>query len=188
MPFGSYWRELLSRRRVVVFSIGKLRPRVEDAAFIADGATVVGDVVLGKDVSIWFGVVVRGDLEPIRIGDRTNVQDNSVLHGAIGFPLTIGNDVTIGHNAIVHACTVGDGSLIGMGACVMDGAVIPPGCMVGARALVPPGKTYPQGSLIVGSPAKVVRALREDEYEVMRQRIVEYVEAGKRYALDLIRG
>ena len=166
----------------MILSIGDLTPRVEDAAFIASNATIVGDVVLGKDASIWFGVVIRGDLEPIRIGDRTNVQDGSVLHGAVGFPLTLGNDVTIGHNAIVHACTVGDGSLIGMGSRVLDGAVIPPGCMVGAGALVPPGKTYPPGSLIVGSPGRVVRALTEDELEVMRHRIIEYVEAGRFYS------
>ncbi len=171
----------------MILSIGNQKPDVKDAAFIAEGATVVGDVVLGKDVSIWFGVVVRGDMEPIRIGDRTNVQDNSVLHGAIGYPLTIGNNVTIGHNAIVHACTVGDGSLIGMGSRVLDGAVIPPECMVGAGALVPPGKTYPSGSLIVGAPARVVRALTEDELEVMRHRIVEYVDAGRQYARDLRR-
>lgn len=172
----------------MILSVGKLVPKVEDALFIAEGATVVGDVVLGKDASIWFGVVVRGDMEPIRIGDRTNVQDNAVLHGAIGYPLTIGNDVTIGHSAIVHACTVGDGSLIGMGSCVLDGAVIPTECMVGAGALVPPGRTYPSGSLIVGSPARVVRALTADELEVMRHRIVEYVDAGRQYAKDLKSG
>jgi len=169
----------------VILSIGNLKPNVAEAVFIAENASIIGDVVLGKDVSIWFGVVVRGDLEPIRIGDRSNVQDNSVLHGAAGAPLTIGNDVTIGHNAIVHACTVGDGSLIGMGSIVLDGAVIPPQCMVGAGALVPPGRTYPSGSLIVGSPARVVRSLTEDELEVMRHRIVEYVEGGKEYARDL---
>ena len=176
------------RSKFVVASIGDLKPKVEDAIYIAENATVVGDVILGKDVSIWFGVVVRGDLEPIRIGDRSNVQDNSVLHGAFGFPLTIGSDVTIGHNAIVHACTVGDGCLIGMGACVLDGAIIPPETMVGAGALVPPGRTYPRGSLIVGSPARVVRALRDDELEVMRNRIVEYVENGKLYTKELKSG
>ena len=169
----------------MILSIGNLKPNVAEAVFIAENASIIGDVVLGKDVSIWFGVVVRGDLEPIRIGDRSNVQDNSVLHGAAGAPLTIGNDVTIGHNAIVHACTVGDGSLIGMGSIVLDGAVIPPQCMVGAGALVPPGRTYPSGSLIVGSPARVVRSLTEDELEVMRHRIVEYVEGGKEYVRDL---
>lgn len=171
----------------MILSIGDQKPDVKDAIFVAENATVIGDVVLGKDSSIWFGVVVRGDLEPIRIGDRTNVQDNSVLHGAAGYPLTIGNDVTIGHNAIVHACTVGNGSLIGMGSCVLDGAVIPEECMVGAGALVPPGRTYPAGSLIVGSPARVVRKLTEDELEVMRHRIIEYIEGGKQYLNELKR-
>ncbi|MBT3275189.1 MAG: gamma carbonic anhydrase family protein [Spirochaetales bacterium] len=166
----------------MVQKLGNLIPKYERAAFIAPNAVVVGDVELGTDCSIWYGVIIRGDMSPIRVGDRTNVQDNSVLHVAQNMPLIIGSNVTIGHAAIVHACTVQDNVLIGMGACIMDGAIIPSNCMIGAGALVPPGKTYPEGSLVVGSPARVVRSLRDDEIAALEKRVIHYVENAKRYA------
>lgn len=168
----------------MIQKLGDLVPDVANAAFIAPNATVIGNVVLGENVTVWYGVLIRGDIEPIRIGDRTNIQDNSVLHVAHGFPLNIGSDVTIGHGALVHACTVGANSLIGMGAIVLDGANIPSNCMVGAGALVPPGKSYPEGSLLVGAPARAVRALREEELATMKNRIREYVANGKRFSSD----
>ena len=168
----------------MVLKLGNLIPKVDKAAYIAESATVVGDVTLGEDVTVWFGVVVRGDIAPISIGDRTNVQDNSVLHVHYNEPLKIGNDVAIGHSAILHACTIGDGALIGMGACVLNNAVIPPRSIVGAGALVPPGKTYPEGSMIVGSPARAVRTLQPEEFEELKQRVTAYVDAGKLFARD----
>ncbi len=165
----------------MVERLDNLTPDVAAAAFIAANAVVVGDVRLGVDTSIWYGVVIRGDVAPITIGDRTNVQDNAILHVAKGFPLRIENDVTIGHGAIVHACTVHAHCLIGMGACILDGAVIPRNCMVGAGTLVPPGKTYPEGSLLVGTPARVIRKLTEEELLTLESRIGEYVENAKRF-------
>ena len=166
----------------MIAKIGELTPDVGGAAFIAPNATVVGAVTIGKDASVWYGVVIRGDIEPISIGERTNIQDNSVLHVAEGKPLVIGNNVTIGHAAIVHACTVKDHALIGMGACVLDGAVIPSYCMVGAGALVPPGKTYPEYSLLVGAPARVIRRLKDDEIQQLDRRIEEYVTNARKFA------
>ena len=168
----------------MVERLGDLIPDVATAAFIASNATVVGNVKLGTDVSVWYGVVIRGDVAPVTIGARTNIQDNTVLHVAEGHPLRIGHDVTIGHGAIVHACTIGSHCLIGMGACILDGAVIPERCMVGAGTLVPPGKTYPEGSLLVGTPARVVRSLTDEELLVMENRIDEYVENARRFKAD----
>ncbi len=135
----------------------------EDGDFwVAPGAHVIGQVSLGAGVSIWFGAVLRGDNEPLVIGAGTNVQENCVLHTDMGFPLTIGRDCTIGHKAMLHGCTIGDGSLIGMGATVLNGAVIGKGCLIGAGALVTEGKQIPDGSLVMGAPGRVVRALDAD--------------------------
>jgi carbonic anhydrase/acetyltransferase-like protein (isoleucine patch superfamily) len=165
----------------VIERLDDLIPDVGSAAFVAPNATIVGSVTLGADVSVWYGVVIRGDVAPVTICARTNIQDNSVLHVAGGHPLRIEHDVTIGHGAIVHACTVNAYCLIGMGACILDGAVIPPRCMVGAGTLVPPGKTYPEGSLLVGTPARVVRNLTDEEFHVMESRITEYVENARHF-------
>lgn len=130
-------------------------PDVSQAAFVAENATVCGDVVLGKDSSVWFGAVMRAESEPMRIGTRTNIQDNVTVHIDNGFPVTIGNDVTVGHNAVVHGCTVEDGVLIGMGSTVLNGAVIGKGSVVAAGALVLEGAVVPPNSLVAGVPAKV---------------------------------
>lgn len=166
----------------MILKLGELTPRYESAAFIASTAVVVGDVVLGEKSSVWFGALVRGDVESIRIGDRTNIQDNAILHVADDMPLSIGKDVTIGHGAIIHACTIHDNSLIGMGACVMDGAEILRNCIVGAGSLVPPGKSYPAGSLLVGTPAKVVRDVTEEEIKSLEKRISDYVDSALQFA------
>ena len=155
--------------------------------WIAPGAHVLGAVVLGDDVGIWFGAVLRGDNEPIRVGAGTNVQENAVLHTDMGFPLTIGRNNTIGHGAIVHGCTLGDDVLVGMGATVMNGAVIGDRSLVGAGALVTEGKVFPPGSLIVGRPAKALRVLTDAEVAGLRKSATHYVEAWRRCAAGLRR-
>lgn len=127
--------------------------------WVAPGAHVIGHVVLAEGVSIWFGCTLRGDNEPLVIGEGSNIQENCVLHTDMGYPLTIGANCTIGHKAMLHGCTIGDGSLIGMGATVLNGAVIGKGCLIGAGALVTEGKVIPDGSLVMGSPGRVVRQL-----------------------------
>jgi carbonic anhydrase/acetyltransferase-like protein (isoleucine patch superfamily) len=143
--------------------------------FVATHAIVVGDVTLAAEGSVWFHATLRGDVEPIRIGPRTNIQEGAVLHVDPGYPVTIGAGVTVGHRAIVHGATVGDNVIIGMGSTVLNGAVIGENSIVGANALVTEGKHFPPGSLILGSPAKVVRALTADEIERIRQGAATYV-------------
>ena len=152
--------------------------------FIASGAVVFGDVALGDEASVWFNAVVRGDEAPIRIGARTNVQDGSVLHADPGDPCILGAGVVIGHNAIVHGAEVMDNSLIGMGATVLNRAVIGKNCIVGANALVTAGTEIPEGSLVLGSPAKVVKTLAEKQIEDIRKNAQGYVQKAARY-LDL---
>lgn len=139
----------------------RITPLIPDTAWIADTATVRGNVTLGEDVSVWFAAVLRGDEAPITIGDRTNIQDGAVLHVSAGFPCVVGREVTIGHGAVVHGCTVEDGALIGIRATVLDGAVIGEGAVVGAGAVVPPGMHVPPGMLALGVPAKVVGPLTD---------------------------
>lgn len=155
--------------------------------WVAPEAQVIGDVRLGLDVGIWFGAVLRGDNDPITIGERSNIQDNAVLHSDLGSPLTIGADVTVGHNAILHGCMVGDGSLIGMGATILNGARIGRHCIVGANALVTEGKEFPDFSLIVGSPAKVQRELPPDMAGKLLESAAGYVRNWQRFASQLRR-
>lgn len=143
--------------------------------FIAQGAVVTGDVTLGNRVSIWYNAVLRGDMAPITIGDDSNVQECSVLHVSEGMPLSIGRGVTVGHGAILHSCTIGDNSLIGMGAIVLDGAKIGKNCIIAAGALVTGGTEIPDGSLVMGSPGKVRREMTEAEIESNRKNAEEYV-------------
>ena len=154
--------------------------------WIAPNATVLGDVALGEDVGIWFGATLRGDNERITVGARSNIQEGSTLHTDHGFPLTIGEDCTIGHNAILHGCTVGDGSLIGMGAILLNGARIGRGCLVGAGALITEGKEFPDGSMIIGSPAKAVRTLDEAMIARLKLSAAGYVANARRFATGLI--
>lgn len=163
-------------------------PIIGKSVYIDDSAVVIGDVTLGDDVSIWPTTVVRGDVESIIIGDSTNVQDGSVLHvshagkfSPQGYPLTIGKGVTIGHRAVVHACTVGDYCLVGIGAIIMDGAVLEDYVMLGAGALVPPGKRLESGYLYVGSPARQVRPLKESEKEFLEYSAEHYVHLKDQY-------
>ncbi|MFK8250975.1 gamma carbonic anhydrase family protein [Ancylobacter terrae] len=155
--------------------------------WIAPGATVIGRVRLGDEASIWFGTVIRGDNEPIVLGARVNIQELCVLHTDPGFPMTLGDDVTIGHRAILHGCTIGEGSLIGMGATILNGAKIGKGCLVGANALITEGKEFPDHSLIVGSPAKVVRTLDEATITRIKGTAAHYVRNWRRFATGLQR-
>ena len=157
-------------------------PDIEQAAFVAENAAVTGDVTLGKDSSVWFSAVIRGDGPHIGIGEESNIQDCCVLHADEGFPLTVGKGVTVGHGAILHGCVIGDGSLIGMGAIVLNGAKIGNDCIVGAGALVTGGKVFEDGSLILGSPAKTVRKLTEEDLTGNRSSAAHYVRQAKEYA------
>jgi carbonic anhydrase/acetyltransferase-like protein (isoleucine patch superfamily) len=169
------------------YSLDERRPRLPKNRdyWIAPSASVIGDVVLKSGASVWFGAVLRGDNEPLVIGENSNVQDNSVLHTDPGLPLIIGSGVTIGHMAMVHGATIGDGSLIGIGAILLNGAVIGRGCIVGAGALVTEGKSFPDGSLILGSPARVARQVTEGEQQMLAASALHYVENWKRYAAGL---
>lgn len=150
------------------------KPVLGRRVFVAPTATLTGDVEAGDDVSFWFGAVARGDVDSIRIGARTNVQDGAVLHVSRGFPLVIGEGVVIGHAAVVHGCTVGDGALIGIGARVLDGAIVGSGAQIGAGAVVAPGKTVPPGRLVMGVPARDVRALSAEELSAIADNALRY--------------
>ncbi len=166
-----------------LLSFGGRTPTLGACAWVAPGAVLVGDVTLGADSSVWYGCVVRGDVNAIRIGARSNVQDGSVLHVTRErFDTEVGDEVTIGHRAVVHGCRVGDGALIGIGAVVLDGAVIGEGALVGAGAVVTPGKTIPPRSLVVGTPARVIRTLEDADLEKHRQQALLYVELARSHA------
>ncbi|MBB4000071.1 gamma carbonic anhydrase family protein [Aureimonas pseudogalii] len=166
-----------------VYALDEHEPQLpaDGRVFVAPDAHVVGRVRLGAEVGIWFGAVLRGDVEDIVVGARSNIQDGAVLHADAGFPLVIGEGCTIGHRAIVHGCTIGANSLIGMGATVLNGARIGRDCLVGAGALVTEGKTFPDGSLILGVPAKVVRALDAAAIEGLRRSAEHYVANARRF-------
>ncbi len=143
----------------MIYELDGVRPQIDPTAWVAPTAVLIGNVIIGPRANIWFGAVLRGDNEPIVVGEGSNIQENSVLHTDMGFPLTIGANCTIGHKAMLHGCTIEDGSLIGMGATLLNGAKIGAGSLVGACALVTEGKEIPPGSLVMGAPAKVVREL-----------------------------
>lgn len=170
-----------------LYSLGNLSPKTpaEGRFWIAPDAHVIGQIDLGEDVGIWFGAVLRGDNEPIVIGERTNIQEGVMIHTDPRFPVTIGKGCTIGHHAIIHGCTIGDNSLIGMGATVLNGAKIGNNCLVGANALITENKEFPDNSLIVGSPARVVRTLDEASAARLTLSAENYVRNWQRFARDL---
>ncbi|MEI2296932.1 gamma carbonic anhydrase family protein [Ensifer sp. MJa1] len=172
-----------------LYALGPLRPQTpaNGSYWVAPDANVIGQVEIGDEVGIWFGVTLRGDNEPIRLGARTNIQENVVIHVDPGFPVTIGEGCTIGHGAIIHGCTIGENSLIGMGATVLNGAKIGRNCLVGANALVTEGKEFPDNSLIVGAPAKAIRTLDDATVEGLKRSAAHYVKNWRRYASDLSR-
>jgi carbonic anhydrase/acetyltransferase-like protein (isoleucine patch superfamily) len=164
---------------------GGKAPAVHATAFVAPGAVVVGDVEIGEGSSIWFGSVVRGDVNHVRIGARTNVQDNSVIHvTSKTHPTVVGDEVTIGHRVVLHGCTIKERCLVGIGSIVMDGAVVGPESVIGAGALVPPGMVVPPRTLVMGAPAKVKRDLTVEEIEALRKSAENYVEYAARYAAE----
>ncbi len=170
---------------MAVYQLDALTPDISDLAWVADNAQVIGDVHMAADSSVWFSSVVRGDTATIRIGEGTNIQDGSVLHADVGIPLTIGKHVTVGHMVQLHGCTVGDESLIGIGAIVLNGAKIGNNCLVGAGSLVTEGKEFPDGSMILGSPAKVVRQLTPEQIEGLRRSAQHYVNNKNRFKAGL---
>jgi carbonic anhydrase/acetyltransferase-like protein (isoleucine patch superfamily) len=170
---------------MAVYELDGVAPRMAPGSWIADSAQVMGHVELGEDVSVWFGVVIRGDTEVITIGRGSNIQDGSVLHADVGKPLQIGENVTVGHKVMLHGCSVGDGSLIGIGAVVLNGARIGRGCIVGAGALVTEGKEFPDGSMIIGSPAKAVRALTPEQQKALLRSAQHYIENAQRFRAGL---
>jgi carbonic anhydrase/acetyltransferase-like protein (isoleucine patch superfamily) len=172
---------------MTLYSLDGVAPLTpEDAKFwVAPNAVVVGNVEIGEDASVWFGAVIRGDLDTIRIGAGTNIQDGAVLHADPGMPLTFGANCSVGHLAMVHGCTVGAGSLIGIGAIVLNGANIGEDCLVGAGTLVAEGKTFPPRSLILGSPGRVVRQLTDEDVARLRKTAAGYQQRWKRYVAGL---
>jgi len=170
---------------MAIYQLDSRTPEVAESAWVADTAQVIGSVKLAADASVWFGVTIRGDNEPIEIGEGTNIQDGSVLHSDYDKPMVVGKHVTVGHMVILHGCTIGDESLIGMGAVVLNGAKIGKNCLVGAGALVTEGKEFPDGSMIVGSPAKVVRELTPEQIEGLRQSARSYMQNARRFKAGL---
>jgi carbonic anhydrase/acetyltransferase-like protein (isoleucine patch superfamily) len=168
-----------------LYSLADLAPQLAAGAWAAPSADLIGDVRLGARASVWFGAVLRGDNTPLILGDETNFQDGAIGHSDADFPLTIGARVTIGHQAILHGCTVRDDCLIGMGARILNGAVIESECIVGAGALITEGKTFPSGSLIVGAPARAVRQLTRVERQLLRASAAHYAEKAANYAAEL---
>jgi carbonic anhydrase/acetyltransferase-like protein (isoleucine patch superfamily) len=166
---------------MAIYQLGDDTPEIHPTAYVADSADVIGRVHLGENSSVWFGVVIRGDTDHIRIGRGSNIQDNSTLHTDEGIELVIGDNVTVGHQVMLHGCSIGDGSLIGIGAIVLNGAKIGRGCLVGAGSLVTEGKEFPDHSLIMGSPAKVVRALSSEQAERLAHGALHYAESGRSY-------
>jgi carbonic anhydrase/acetyltransferase-like protein (isoleucine patch superfamily) len=171
---------------MTIFSLGEDTPRIADSAYVAEDATVIGKVVLASDASVWPQAVLRGDNgEAIEVGKRSNIQDGAVLHTDPGFTLRIGEDVSVGHQAMLHGCSIGDGTLIGIQAVILNGASIGKNCLVGAGAVVTERKVFPDNSLIVGAPAKTLRELSEAEIAGLRRNAADYVERARRYHVQL---
>jgi carbonic anhydrase/acetyltransferase-like protein (isoleucine patch superfamily) len=172
---------------MAIYELDGVAPRLAPTAYVADSAEVIGNVEMAEGSSVWFGAILRGDNDLMRIGRGSNVQDGSVLHSDPGYPLVLGEDVTIGHLVMLHGCTIGDGTLVGIGAVVLNGAKIGRNCLVGAGALVTEGKEFPDNSMIVGSPAKVLKELTAEQAARMRHAATHYVENSARYRRGLKR-
>lgn len=169
----------------MIYQLGNQIPQVADGVYIAPSADVIGSVSLGSRSSVWFGAVLRGDNDQISVGARSNIQDNTVIHVDAGVPVTIGDDVSVGHSVVIHGCTICDKVLIGNGAVVLDFAEIGENSLVGAHALVTERKRFPSRSLIIGSPAKVVRELTDEEVEQLSRNVESYLKKAERYRADL---
>ncbi len=171
----------------MIYALDGIAPMIDPTAWVAEEATLIGRVVLEAETSVWFGAQIRGDNEEIRVGAGTNVQENAVLHTDMGYPLTIGTNCTIGHKAMLHGCTIGDGTLIGMGATILNGAKIGKGCLIGACALITEGKEIPDGSLVMGSPGRVVRQLEETARAKLLASAASYQANARRFRAGLTR-
>ena len=172
---------------MAVYSLNDVTPQIADETWVAESASVIGNVIMHEGSSVWFGAVVRGDNEPILIGKRSNVQDGSVLHSDPGSPLNIGEGVTLGHQVMVHGCTIGDNTLIGIGATILNGAKIGKNCIIGAHALITEGKVIPDGSMVMGAPGKVVKQLTPPQIAMLQGSAEVYVQNAKRFKSDLKR-
>lgn len=172
---------------MAVYALDQRVPDLHHTTWVAESASVVGHVIMEEESSVWFGAVLRGDNEPIKIGARSNVQDNAVLHSDPGQPMTVGEDVIIGHLAMLHGCTIGDGSLVGIGATILNGAKIGKNCIIGAHALVTEGKIIPDNSLVVGSPGRVMKTLDEQAAKMLKLNADVYVSNAKRFKNELKR-
>ena len=174
---------------MAIYELDGVRPTVPDSGdyWVAENATLIGNIILENNASVWFNAVLRGDNEPITVGKNSNVQDGSVLHTDMGCPLTIGRNVTIGHLAMLHGCTIGNNSLIGIGALVMNNARIGSNCIIGAHALIPEGKVIPDNSLVMGAPGKVVREIGEAQAAMLEASALHYVSNWKRYRKGLVK-
>ena len=170
---------------MALYQLDAHRPEVHESAWVADNAQVMGAVKLAADASVWFGCTVRGDTETIEIGEGSNIQDGTVMHADHGMPLKVGKHVTVGHMVMLHGCTIGDESLIGIGAVVLNGAKIGKNCLVGAGSLVTEGKEFPDGSMIMGTPAKVVRQLTPEQIEGLGQSARHYIDNARRFKAGL---
>ena len=168
------------------YQLGNLVPQVDASCFVAPNASVIGNVELKPNASVWFNVVMRGDMDKITIGANSNIQDGSILHVDKGFPIHVGEQVTVGHKVMLHGCTIGDLSLIGMNAVVLNGAKIGKGCIIGANSLVTEGMEIPDGHLALGSPAKVIKPLDEKAQKLLAMSAAHYVENGQRYCDELV--
>jgi carbonic anhydrase/acetyltransferase-like protein (isoleucine patch superfamily) len=170
---------------MTIYQLGEDAPEIDASAYVADTATLIGKVTLHAHASVWFGTTIRGDNERITIGENSNVQENTVMHTDMGYPLTIGKNVTVGHSVMLHGCTIGDGALIGIQAVVLNGARIGKGCLVGAGALVTEGKEFADNQLIVGTPAKAIRTLTPEDVLRMQAGADSYVRRGAQYKTQL---
>ena len=170
---------------MTIYSLGDATPQIDETAWVAPDANVIGRIVLEADASVWFGATLRGDNEEIRVGRGSNVQENCVFHTDMGFPLTIGAQCTIGHKVMLHGCTIGDNSLIGMGATILNGARIGRNCLIGAGALITENKVIPDGSLVMGAPGKVVRTLDERAIAMLSASALHYTQNAARFRRDL---
>lgn len=172
---------------MAIYKLGDAAPTIHESVFVADTATIIGHVTLEENSSVWFGAALRGDNEPIVLGRGSNIQENAVLHTDMGFPLTIEDNVTIGHQVMLHGCTIKEGSLIGIQAVVLNGAVIGRNCLVGAGAIVTEGKIFPDNTLILGAPAKAVRELTQADIAKMQSAAKSYAERREFYKEQLVR-
>ena len=171
----------------MIYQLEDAVPQIHASAWVAENATLAGQITLQKDVSIWFNAVLRAEHAPIMVGEGSNIQDGTVCHVDPGMPLTIGESVTVGHKVMLHGCTIGDESLIGINAVILNGAKIGRHCLIGANSLIPEGKEIPDGSLVMGSPGKIVRTLSEVQIEGLKASAMHYVENGRRYKASLVR-